>query len=108
MSMFCYQCEQTVGGQACTKVGVCGKLPTTSNLQDELTLSMIALARACEDEYTIKEAELMMQGLFTTVTNVNFDDRSIKNLIEKINNATDDLDATTEIDLDLWEGNEDE
>ncbi len=34
--MFCYQCEQTVGGKGCTKVGVCGKTPDIANLQDLL------------------------------------------------------------------------
>lgn len=108
MSMFCYQCEQTVGGEACTKVGVCGKLPKTSNLQDELTLSMIALARACENNYEDKEAKLIMQGLFTTVTNVNFDNNSIKEVIERVNNATEDLDAPTDVNIDLWDGEQDE
>ena len=34
--MFCYQCEQTVGGKGCTKVGVCGKTPDVAALQDLL------------------------------------------------------------------------
>ncbi len=33
-AMFCYQCEQTVGGKGCTKLGVCGKTPEISNLQE--------------------------------------------------------------------------
>ena len=34
--MFCYQCEQTVGGKGCTKIGVCGKTPEIAALQDLL------------------------------------------------------------------------
>ena len=34
--MFCYQCEQTAGGTGCTKIGVCGKTPEISRLQDLL------------------------------------------------------------------------
>ena len=44
--MFCFQCEQTVGGKGCTKVGVCGKQPDVANSQDELTCALIGLARA--------------------------------------------------------------
>ena len=36
MNMFCYQCEQTSNGQACTRMGVCGKNPEVSLLQDLL------------------------------------------------------------------------
>ena len=46
MSMFCFQCEQTAGGTGCTKMGVCGKTPEASNLQDDITAAMITLARA--------------------------------------------------------------
>lgn len=35
-AMFCYQCEQTMGGKGCTKIGVCGKTPEVANLQDLL------------------------------------------------------------------------
>ena len=74
MSMFCYQCEQTAGGKGCTLRGVCGKLPETANRHDELTASLIGLARAAKDKQIAKEdKEVMMEGLFATVTNVNFD-----------------------------------
>ena len=84
MSMFCFQCEQTAFHKACTKKGVCGKEPDTANLQDELTSSVIELANCGEinDENT----KLIIDGLFTTITNVNFDNTSIKNLTEEIKN----------------------
>lgn len=48
MDMFCYQCEQTAKGEGCTIQGVCGKKADTSNLQDELTSSLIELANCSE------------------------------------------------------------
>ena len=42
--MFCFQCEQTAGGKACTRVGVCGKKAETSNLQDAIVGELVALA----------------------------------------------------------------
>ena len=78
MSMFCYQCEQTAKGTGCTAVGVCGKQPDVAVLQDLLvyTLKGIAywadLARGLEarDEEVDR---FMIDALFTTVTNVDFD-----------------------------------
>lgn len=84
MSMFCFQCEQTAFHKACTKKGVCGKEPDTANLQDELTSSVIELAN-CE-EINDENTKLIIDGLFTTITNVNFDNTSIKNLTDKIKN----------------------
>ena len=81
-NMFCFQCEQAAGGKACTIKGVCGKAPSTSDLQDNLTISLINLAMTMEgEEMTDHAARLMMEGLFTTVTNVSFDDESLLKLI---------------------------
>lgn len=81
--MFCFQCEQTAGCSGCTgKAGVCGKSAETSNLQDELTGALIGLARASGAGVPgPKVRELITKGLFTTVTNVNFNKDSIKSLI---------------------------
>lgn len=76
--MFCYQCEQTVGGKGCTKIGVCGKTPEIANLQDLLIYQLKGIscyAKAlidkgeCIDQEVVKFVE---NGLFTTLTNVNF------------------------------------
>ena len=89
--MFCYQCEQTAGCTGCTgNVGVCGKSANTARLQDELTGALIGLARAAEgNEHLVNEEmnQLVLEGLFTTVTNVNFNDETLKILIYKIENA---------------------
>lgn len=80
--MFCFQCEQVAAGKACTTMGACGKEPSTSGLQDELTVALIRLAMLMEDEeMTDHAARLMMEGLFTTVTNVSFDDKTTRDLI---------------------------
>lgn len=89
--MFCYQCEQTAGCTGCTgNAGVCGKSANTARLQDELTGALIGLARAAEgNEHLVNEKmnQLILEGLFTTVTNVNFNDETLKILIYKIENA---------------------
>ncbi len=86
--MFCFQCEQTAGCQACTKsAGVCGKQADTAILQDELTGALIGLARATEgNEYLISEStdRIVLEGLFTTVTNVSFNNRTLHELIARV------------------------
>ena len=89
--MFCYQCEQTAGCTGCTgNTGVCGKSANTARLQDELTGALIGLARATEgNEQLVTEEmnQLVLEGLFTTITNVNFNDETLKLLIDKIEDA---------------------
>ena len=80
--MFCFQCEQTANNKGCTVIGVCGKSSDTSNLQDELTSKIIEFAN-CED-FSEENVCLIIEALFTTITNVNFDNNSIKNLSERI------------------------
>ncbi len=86
--MFCFQCEQTAGCKGCTgSAGVCGKKADTAKLQDELTGALIGLARAAEgseDLITSKTYKLIIEALFTTVTNVNFNDAAIKRLTEYV------------------------
>ena len=86
-NMFCFQCEQTAGCSGCTgKAGVCGKTAQTAVLQDKLTGALIGLARAAEGGLQATEAsgKLLIEGLFTTVTNVNFNDETIQKLIERV------------------------
>ena len=76
--MFCYQCEQTAKGTGCTSFGVCGKDPEVAALQDllvHLTGQIGQLAhRARKWGATDREVDLfVVEALFTTVTNVNFD-----------------------------------
>lgn len=82
MNMFCFQCEQTAKGEGCTIQGVCGKKADTANLQDELTSSLIELANC--GEKNDKNTELLIGGLFITITNVNFDNESINNFLNEV------------------------
>ena len=85
--MFCFQCEQTAGCTACTgNRGVCGKSADTAQLQDELTGALIGLAcTAMEQKVSVKELnQILIEGLFTTLTNVSFDNDSIQSMTEKV------------------------
>ena len=84
--MFCFQCQQTAGNKGCIRTGVCGKQPTTANLQDKLVYELISLAETMvEKDMRTKEADrLFIDGLFTTLTNVNFDNAAIENMIQKV------------------------
>ena len=85
--MFCFQCEQTIGCSGCTgNSGVCGKTADTAKLQDELTGALISLAKAADSTETISKrtGQIIIEGLFTTVTNVSFDNAAIENMIQKV------------------------
>ena len=85
--MFCFQCEQTAGCAGCTgKAGVCGKTAEVAELQDQLTGALIGLARAADGDTlaTPNTWRLMIEGLFTTVTNVSFNEKTIRTLIDRV------------------------
>lgn len=86
-NMFCFQCEQTAGCTGCTgKAGVCGKSAVAARLQDQLTGALIGLARACDNNPKTKDSDrLILGGLFTTVTNVNFNEENLHTWIERVN-----------------------
>jgi len=88
--MFCFQCEQTAKGTGCTVSGVCGKKPPVAHVQDELTCEMIALASGT-DASNKTHVDMIVDGLFTTITNVNFDEASIKRLLKKIKDERNSL-----------------
>jgi len=86
--MFCYQCEQTAGGSGCEKYGVCGKDPVTAQLQDLLIYAVKGIA-----QYAVRARALgaktpeadrfIIEALFTTVTNVNFDAAGVERILRK-------------------------
>lgn len=124
-SMFCFQCEQTAGCTGCTRAGVCGKSAMTAKLQDTLTGALIALANtaACSNKNSnhnlsaslVDEINhLILEGLFTTITNVNFDDASIQDLTARIHTAAaktaNACNVSVVYDYDMnniWNANED-
>lgn len=86
--MFCYQCEQTAKGEGCTSFGVCGKDPESSDLQDLLTyitkgISMYAHRAALLGKRDRDIDVFVVEALFTTVTNVNFDQERLALIINK-------------------------
>ena len=86
-NMFCFQCEQTAGCTGCTgSAGVCGKRADTAELQDRLTGKLIGLARASfgnEDILPEAAGQIVREGLFAGVTNVNFDNASLTALLHR-------------------------
>ncbi|GAB1456542.1 MAG: hydroxylamine reductase [Spirochaetia bacterium] len=78
--MFCYQCQESIGNKGCTQAaGACGKKSETAELQDLLIHSLKGIsAWAVEAKAlgldTAKADHMVMDGLFATITNANFDD----------------------------------
>ena len=122
-NMFCFQCEQTAGCKGCTGAsGVCGKKTDISGLQDKLTGALIGLARAAEGNESMVTAEtdhLILEGLFTTVTNVNFNSETItalsgrvaaekERLVPNCSDCSDVCGRNDDYDMQLlWDADED-
>lgn len=115
--MFCFQCEQTAKGTGCTIAGVCGKKPETAKYQDELIGALVALAKVVGDKADANTYRMIAEGLFTTITNVNFNDETIKARIKEVwdeiarvapecDCAGCECPEAMNMD-DLWYGNED-
>ena len=78
MSMFCYQCQEASKGTGCTVRGVCGKTDDLANMQDLLmyVLKGISIYSTRARELGVENAEVnkfVVDGLFMTITNANFD-----------------------------------
>lgn len=85
LDMFCYQCSQTMGGTGCTIRGACGKTPTVARLQDNLIFALkgISAYNYHANELGAKDQdvdEFLTEGLYTTLTNVNFDAGDLINM----------------------------
>ncbi|KHK03906.1 hydroxylamine reductase [Desulfovibrio sp. TomC] len=87
--MFCYQCEQTAKGLGCDKLGVCGKQPDVSDLQDLLVYALTGLGQAAAAAKSegvavpMETGRFFAKAMFSTLTNVNFDAADFKPLIEE-------------------------
>ena len=84
--MFCYQCQETAKGTGCTSIGVCGKDAETSGLQDLLIHTEKGVAAYSAVFRKNGKAKELLEGkvnrylinsLFITITNANFDDDAI-------------------------------
>lgn len=113
MSMFCFQCQETAKGTGCTVQGVCGKKEDTAGLQDLLVYILKGLAVVSEEAKTkgqINDADglFLCQALFATITNANFDNDRIIELIQEAVSRRDavkaKLNITEGIDCVTWNG----
>ena len=109
--MFCFQCEQTAGCSGCTKkAGVCGKTANTAQIQDEITGALIGLSASLDGQPASEDQiRLMIKGLFSTLTNVNFDDEDLRLQLNDITRAKAQLNNPVDdypMDL-LWNAQED-
>jgi hydroxylamine reductase len=89
MSMFCYQCEQTVKGTGCKAFGNCGKDPETAALQDLLNHGIKGLSMYAHRARQLGVIDrtldtLVVEVLFTTVTNVNFDPQRLAAMARQV------------------------
>ena len=87
-NMFCYQCEQAAKGTGCTVQGVCGKDPETAKMQDLLLWQAKGIAQYAHLAAKAGKRDraidvFVVEALFTTVTNVNFDPKNIAQQIQK-------------------------
>ena len=110
--MFCFQCEQTAACQGCVgKSGVCGKTAEVAKLQDQLTGALIGLAKAGQGKehlLTEKTDRLVVDGLFSTLTNVSFDGEVIQKLKEQVDAEKQRIAACEDYDMNkLWNADED-
>ncbi|PIE64418.1 MAG: hydroxylamine reductase [Desulfobacterales bacterium] len=87
--MFCFQCQEAAKGTGCTVKGMCGKEESTANLQDLLIYDMKGIAVLAKNLKNAGAAVdmsvglFLAQGLFTTITNANFDDESLRSWIQR-------------------------
>jgi len=105
MSMFCYQCQETSRNQGCTLRGVCGKSPELCHLMDLSIYAMKGLAFVSaklleHNVYHREDAITIMQGLFRTITNTNWNEEqfklSISNLIKLRDKRKAELEAISQ------------
>ena len=86
--MFCFQCEQTSKGTGCTDFAVCGKTESTAVLQDLLVHAAKGIAQYSHRARSLGATDaaldrFLLEALFVTVTNVNFDDAAIEKTIRR-------------------------
>lgn len=103
--MYCYQCQETAKGKGCTSVGICGKKSDVAELQD-LTiyllkgLSILNLERKKQKKNTREVDAFITEGLFATITNVNFDKQYFLRKIQEALTLRDKIKKETEKQTD--------
>jgi hydroxylamine reductase len=117
--MFCFQCQEAAGGKGCTQIGVCGKTDNVAKLQDVLVYTLKGVAifskAAREAGMEVKAAEyIILDGLFATITNANFDKNALKVKVENAISMREELKqalktagvevAMADLDVATWTG----
>jgi hydroxylamine reductase len=115
--MFCNQCQETAKNTGCTINGVCGKKEETANIQDLLIfacqgLSFATIEARRQGLSTNAESRHITNCLFMTITNANFDDRTIIQAVRECLNYRDNLKARVNVkgkhDCITWNGGSDQ
>ena len=102
LDMFCYQCEQTCNQTGCTKIGICGKDPQAAAMQDLLVQVCKDIAALAEEGPVDAEVDaFLLEGLFTTVTNVNFDAARIADVVRKGVEIRDRLAEESDVEYEM-------
>jgi len=96
LNMFCFQCQEASKGVGCTVRGICGKDAETAVLQDLLIYTMkgvanIVVAAGIAPEKIPHVNVAILNGLFATITNANFDSEAIRGAIRKMLALRDEL-----------------
>lgn len=99
MSMFCFQCQETVRGTGCEVRGVCGKTEEVAKLQDLLIYTLKGISQiVVKDKPDIGKLNdvnhQVLNSLFMTITNANFDDSAIERQIKKMLSIRNELRKT--------------
>ena len=110
--MFCFQCQQTAHNTGCEgKAGVCGKKADTANYQDEIIGALIGLARAAKNGRPTESTDALVEkALFTTITNVNFNNSTIKAIKTEVEQEKHRISSEKFEDYsmpEIWDGNAD-
>ncbi len=103
MSMFCYQCQETARNTGCTVRGVCGKTEEVAKLQDLLIhtlkgISDIVVRGGVDVSNMVELNHQMLNSLFITITNANFDGDSIERQIRLMIAMRDELRKSVKVD----------
>lgn len=101
--MFCYQCQETLKNQGCTVNGICGKKNDTANLQDLLIYVVKGISVVAEKAGTVDKevGHYVAKALFTTITNVSFDDDRLIDIIKQGLALRDKIKAKYSVNGDL-------
>lgn len=101
MSMFCYQCQETANGTGCTIAGICGKKDDLANMQDLLVYVVkgLGIVHTEARELGIKNSkvdEFIVNSLFMTITNANWDKNDFYNKVRDGLNIREEIKSSIE------------